>query len=117
MAGYPPIVSFTGVAFLIYFGMGFFGASLFGQDTQGNIMVNHIVQGKVPCVLLYGAMLIYLSLGMTTTQYALRATLDLVVSGPDAPFTWARQVTMTSVSVGTPHMDRHRYKRGSFNYS
>lgn len=73
--------------------MGLFGASLFGQGTEGNIMVNTLVTGKAATAGLYGCMLLYLALGMTTTQYALRASLDLMVVGEDAPFTWFRQVS------------------------
>lgn len=47
---------------------------------------------RAACVALYGAMLLYLSLGMTTTQYALRASLDLLWFGDHAPFTWTKQV-------------------------
>jgi hypothetical protein len=89
-----------GVAYVIYFFMGLFGASLYGQDTQGNIMVNHIVQGRGPILVLYGTMLLYLSLGMTTTQFALRQSLDLMFVGEGAPFTWARQLSMTTLTVG-----------------
>lgn len=76
--------------------MGLFGASLFGQATEGNIMVNSLVSGRAATVALYGIMLLYLALGMTTTQYALRASLDLMVFGEDAPFTWTRQVCTAS---------------------
>lgn len=72
--------------------MGLFGASLFGQDTEGNIMVNELVAGRAAVAALYGIMLLYLALGMTTTQYALRASLDLMVFGEEATFTWRRQV-------------------------
>jgi hypothetical protein len=73
--------------------MGLFGAALFGQDTEGNIMVNTLVHGHWALAVLYGCMLMYLALGMTTTQYALRASLDLMVVGENAPFTWKRQVS------------------------
>lgn len=55
-------------------------------------MVNTLVTGRAATAGLYGCMLLYLALGMTTTQYALRASLDLMVVGEDAPFTWLRQV-------------------------
>jgi hypothetical protein len=74
--------------------MGLFGASLFGQDTEGNIMVNELVTGRAATAALYGIMLLYLALGMTTTQYALRASLDLMVFGEEATFTWTRQVSL-----------------------
>lgn len=62
------------------------------QETQGNIMVNALVSGRAATALLYGCMLLYLGLGMTTTNYALRSSLDLMLLGPGAPFTWSRQV-------------------------
>ncbi len=40
-----PMFALAGVAFPVYFSMGLFGASIFGQETAGNIMVNEIVQG------------------------------------------------------------------------
>eukprot|EP00877_Chromochloris_zofingiensis_P007157 jgi/Chrzof1/2695/Cz11g25150.t1 len=94
-------VTLYGTAFLVYFAMGLLGASIFGQETEGNIMVNQIVDGKAACVALYGAMLLYLSLGMTTTQYALRASLDLLWFGDHAPFTWTKQVLLTTLTVGS----------------
>jgi hypothetical protein len=100
------------VAYVIYFFMGLFGASLYGQDTQGNIMVNHIVQGRGPVLALYGTMLLYLSLGMTTTQFALRQSLDLMLVGEGAPFTWARQLSMTTLTVGEAQKGVQRLGRG-----
>ncbi|WIA15022.1 hypothetical protein OEZ85_001723 [Tetradesmus obliquus] len=90
-----------GVALTVYFSMGLFGASLFGQDTEGNIMVNELVAGRAAVAALYGIMLLYLALGMTTTQYALRASLDLMVFGEEATFTWRRQVVWTTLTVGS----------------
>eukprot|EP00878_Enallax_costatus_P003116 GHUV01003315.1.p1 GENE.GHUV01003315.1~~GHUV01003315.1.p1 ORF type:complete len:487 (+),score=112.67 GHUV01003315.1:283-1743(+) len=90
-----------GVALVVYLSMGLFGASLFGQCTEGNIMVNTLVTGRAATAGLYGCMLLYLALGMTTTQYALRASLDLMVVGEDAPFTWFRQVGWTVITVGS----------------
>eukprot|EP00879_Flechtneria_rotunda_P030662 GHRR01033328.1.p1 GENE.GHRR01033328.1~~GHRR01033328.1.p1 ORF type:complete len:419 (+),score=127.36 GHRR01033328.1:532-1788(+) len=90
-----------GVALTVYFTMGLFGASLFGQHTHGNIMVNELITGRVATAALYGCMLLYLALGMTTTQFALRQSLDLMVVGEDAQFTWLRQVVMTSITVGS----------------
>jgi hypothetical protein len=92
-AGTRAMVACTGVALLVYFATGFFGASVYGQGTQGNIMVNQLVQGAPATAVLYGAMLVYLALGMTTTQYALRASLDLMLAGEGAPFTWRRHVS------------------------
>jgi hypothetical protein len=56
-------------------------------------MLNDLVQGTAGTVLLYTSMLIYLALGMTTTQYALRQSLDAILVGEDAAFTWRRHVS------------------------
>jgi hypothetical protein len=93
----------AGVALTVYFSMGLFGASLFGQDTEGNIMVNELVAGRAATAALYGIMLLYLALGMTTTQYALRVSLDLMVFGEEAAFTWTRQVSLRQESKQRVH--------------
>jgi sodium-coupled neutral amino acid transporter 10/sodium-coupled neutral amino acid transporter 11 len=49
------LVTLYGVAFGIYASMGLFGAALFGQGTEGNIMVNKLVDGRVATLALYGA--------------------------------------------------------------
>ncbi|KAI8464659.1 MAG: transmembrane amino acid transporter protein-domain-containing protein [Monoraphidium minutum] len=91
-----------GVAFALYASMGVFGAAMFGQDTQGNIMVNRLVEGRAATLVLYGGMLLYLALGMTTTQYALRRSLDLALTGEeDPPFTRQRQVALTALGIGS----------------
>jgi hypothetical protein len=46
-------------------------------------------------------MLLYLALGMTTTQYALRASLDTLLLGEGAPFTRRRQVVLTALCIGS----------------
>eukprot|EP00201_Polytomella_parva_P012349 CAMPEP_0175072368 /NCGR_PEP_ID=MMETSP0052_2-20121109/19864_1 /TAXON_ID=51329 ORGANISM="Polytomella parva, Strain SAG 63-3" /NCGR_SAMPLE_ID=MMETSP0052_2 /ASSEMBLY_ACC=CAM_ASM_000194 /LENGTH=605 /DNA_ID=CAMNT_0016339851 /DNA_START=124 /DNA_END=1943 /DNA_ORIENTATION=- len=75
--------------------VGVFGASAFGSSTQSNIMVNRILSGQTPTLILYAALLGYLCCGMVTTHYALRASLDELLVGPDAPFTWVRHVMET----------------------
>jgi len=66
------------------------------RDTEGNIMVNDLVQGTAGTAILYSCMLVYLALGMTTTQYALRQSLDLIIVGEGAQFTWRRHVSAAS---------------------
>ncbi len=87
----------------MYLATGVFGAAAFGQHTEGNILVNDLLpQGAVrAAAALYGLSAGYLALGMTTTQYALRASLDLMFVGPDAPFTWRRQTLWTALTVGS----------------
>jgi len=51
---------------------------------------------------LAGGMLLYLALAMTTTQYALRQSLDLLLLGEeDPPFTRRRQVALTALGIGS----------------
>lgn len=59
-------------------------------------MVNDLVQGTAGTAILYSCMLVYLALGMTTTQYALRQSLDLIIVGEGAQFTWRRHVSAAS---------------------
>jgi sodium-coupled neutral amino acid transporter 11 len=87
--------SLYGVAMAVYGTIGAFGASLFGLQTAGNIMVNPIIVGRAAGLGLYVGMLVYLALAMTTTHYALRKSLDAALFGADAPFTWVRHVTLT----------------------
>ena len=73
--------------------VGIFGASIYGAETESNIMVNDILTDPHATLALYAALIIYLCCGMVTTHYALRASVDVLLCGPDAPFTWVRQVT------------------------
>lgn len=57
-------------------------------------MSNDLVSTTAGTVVLYSSMLVYLALGMTTTQYALRQSLDSVLVGEDAGFTWRRHVSL-----------------------
>jgi sodium-coupled neutral amino acid transporter 11 len=45
-------------------------------------------------------MLVYLALSMTTTHFALRKSLDALLAGPEAPFTWLRHVALTLLILG-----------------
>jgi amino acid permease len=90
-----------GVSFAIYAAMGVSGAALFGKDTEGNIMVNKLVDGRAATLALYGGMLVYLALGMTTTQFALRQSLDVLLVGEGAPFSRRRQAVLTTACLGT----------------
>lgn len=56
-------------------------------------MSNDLVSTTWGTVVLYSSMLVYLALGMTTTQYALRQSLDTIFVGEDASFTWRRHVS------------------------
>lgn len=56
-------------------------------------MVNQLVSSTAGTAVLYSSMLVYLALGMTTTQYALRQSLDAIFVGEGAGFTWQRHVS------------------------
>jgi hypothetical protein len=81
------------VACLAYGTVGVFGATIYGQKTESNIMVNDILGNRHATLALYAALILYLCCGMVMTQYALRASIDVLLCGPNAPFTWVRQVS------------------------
>ncbi|GLI61167.1 hypothetical protein VaNZ11_003454 [Volvox africanus] len=89
-------ITLFAVACGVYGTVGVFGASIFGMETESNIMVNDLLPGfRTVTLVLYASLLVYLCCGMVTTHYALRASLDLLLVGPEAPFTWTRQVAET----------------------
>ncbi|GLC55693.1 hypothetical protein PLESTB_001015400 [Pleodorina starrii] len=89
-------ITLFAVACGVYGTVGIFGASIFGTETESNIMVNDLLPGRhLATLVLYACLLVYLCCGMVTTHYALRASLDLLLVGPDAPFTWSRQIAET----------------------
>ncbi|GIL58501.1 hypothetical protein Vafri_13455 [Volvox africanus] len=89
-------ITLFAVACGVYGTVGVFGASIFGTETESNIMVNDLLPGfRTATLVLYASLLVYLCCGMVTTHYALRASLDLLLAGPEAPFTWTRQVAET----------------------
>ncbi len=58
--------------------------------------MNDLLPGhRLATLVLYASLLVYLCCGMVTTHYALRASLDLLLVGPDGPFTWPRQAGET----------------------
>lgn len=74
---------------------GFFGAALFGAGTQGNVMLNDLAgNSKLGCVVLYGAMLLYLAAGAAACQYPLRTSLDHMLVGEHVPMTKNRSVSI-----------------------
>ncbi|MEW5305955.1 MAG: hypothetical protein WDW36_008464 [Sanguina aurantia] len=74
-----------GVACLVYGSMGVFGASIYGQSTEGNIMVNDILDDYRAVLALYFLLLLYLCCGMVTTHFALRSSIDILLFGGGAP--------------------------------
>ncbi|KXZ50238.1 hypothetical protein GPECTOR_17g876 [Gonium pectorale] len=94
-------ITLFGVACGVYGTVGIFGAAIFGASTESNIMVNDLLPGHpTGTLVLYASLLVYLCCGMVTTHYALRASLDLLLCGPDAPFTWSRQAAETVGILG-----------------
>ncbi|GFH32367.1 Aa_trans domain-containing protein, partial [Haematococcus lacustris] len=72
-------ITLYGVASAAYGSVGLFGAALFGDATESNIMVNDLLPGQPRATLvLYGALMVYLCCGMVTTHYALRASLEVL---------------------------------------
>lgn len=59
-------------------------------------MLNNLVSTTAGTAVLYSSMLVYLALGMTTTQYALRQSVDTILVGEGAGFTWRRHVSWAS---------------------
>lgn len=85
---------------------GFFGASLFGDATQGNIMMNHICRSTPQCLLLYFGMLIYVCFGNAVAQYPLGASVDLLIVG-DKPPTLARTLSVQVSKVPSQRIGRY----------
>ncbi|KAL6756334.1 transmembrane amino acid transporter protein-domain-containing protein [Haematococcus lacustris] len=91
-------ITLYGVASAAYGSVGLFGAALFGDATESNIMVNDLLPGQPRATLvLYGALMVYLCCGMVTTHYALRASLEVLLCGEGAPYVRARSVAETVV--------------------
>ncbi|KAJ9521884.1 hypothetical protein QJQ45_024748 [Haematococcus lacustris] len=91
-------ITLYGVASAAYGSVGLFGAALFGDATESNIMVNDLLPGQPQATLvLYGALMVYLCCGMVTTHYALRASLEVLLCGEGAPYVRARSVAETVV--------------------
>lgn len=93
----------TGVACAAYGTVGVFGAAIFGNSTESNIMVNSLLTSPTATLVLYASLLVYLCCGMVTTHYALRASLDMLLCGPGAPFKWSRQVRKCCVKAVPTH--------------
>ncbi|KAG1668620.1 hypothetical protein FOA52_001489 [Chlamydomonas sp. UWO 241] len=90
-----------GVASMVYGTVGVFGASIFGEATESNIMVNDILDNATATLVLYAALIVYLCCGMVTTHYALRASVDVLLVGPSAPYAIGRHVTETVLLIAS----------------
>jgi sodium-coupled neutral amino acid transporter 10/sodium-coupled neutral amino acid transporter 11 len=84
----------TGSSLLLYAGVAFFGAALFGQTTESNIMLNALSSNPWGNLLLNGCMLFYLAAGAAACQYPLRTSIDMLLVGEHVPMTVARAVSV-----------------------
>eukprot|EP00199_Chlamydomonas_sp_CCMP681_P000359 CAMPEP_0119116390 /NCGR_PEP_ID=MMETSP1180-20130426/52256_1 /TAXON_ID=3052 ORGANISM="Chlamydomonas cf sp, Strain CCMP681" /NCGR_SAMPLE_ID=MMETSP1180 /ASSEMBLY_ACC=CAM_ASM_000741 /LENGTH=542 /DNA_ID=CAMNT_0007105527 /DNA_START=42 /DNA_END=1667 /DNA_ORIENTATION=+ len=86
-----------GVACAAYGTVGVFGAALFGDATESNIMVNDLLPGRPMATLaLYMSLVCYLCFGMVTTHYALRASIEVLLVGPGVPLDSIRRTITTT---------------------
>lgn len=76
----------------MYVSCGFFGASLFGQQTSGNIMVDSFISSDFLSLLLYAGMLLYVS----------GAALGVLIGPPQLHAGW-RQPAHTLQVRARPH--------------
>lgn len=79
---------------MLYAGVGFFGAALFGPSTESNIMLNALTSSPWGNLVLNGCMLFYLAAGAAACQYPLRTSIDLLLVGEHVPMTVPRAVSM-----------------------
>lgn len=75
-----------GVAFVTISGLAAMGAAAFGADTQGDILMNQLLQGKAASLLLALVMLLYLASCIPPIVLSLRCYLDFIIAGPRAGF-------------------------------
>lgn len=89
---------------MFYAFTGFFGAALYGAGTQGNVMLNDLAGSSTSgCIVLYGAMLLYLAAGAAACQYPLRTSLDHMLVGEHVPMTRARSVSHEAAAQHLKH--------------
>lgn len=92
--------SLLGSSLVFYALTGFFGAALYGSGTAGNVMLNDLAgTSTLGCIVLYGAMLLYLAAGAAACQYPLRTSLDHMLVGEHVPMTKARSVLINAVTL------------------
>lgn len=91
-------VTVMGVATAVYSVVGIFAAARWGQQTQGDCLMNEWVSGKWGGALTL-AMAAYLAVSAVPVQMSLRYTLTALIAGEDAPFLMRRHVAVTVISV------------------
>lgn len=97
-----------GSSLLLYAGVGFFGAALFGGSTESNIMLNALTSSPWANLALNGCMLFYLAAGAAACQYPLRTSIDMLLVGEHVPMTVPRAVSgvLACVSVSASCFER-----------
>jgi solute carrier family 38 (sodium-coupled neutral amino acid transporter), member 11 len=91
-----------GFALVIISYIAAMGAAAFGRDTQGDIMLNHLLDQRWARVAFTAAMLVYLSSCIPPLVLSLRSYLDFILAGPRAPYRARRFHTLTLSIVMFP---------------
>ncbi|DBA75039.1 TPA: hypothetical protein ACH3X1_010376 [Trebouxia sp. C0004] len=81
-------VHVTGIAFVVYALIGFFGAADFGSNTQGNVLENDLGGGAV-----------YLALSLPPVEFPTRKTLDYWLPVALLRWPWLRHVMETGTML------------------
>ncbi|KAL0039724.1 hypothetical protein WJX77_006100 [Trebouxia sp. C0004] len=91
-------VHVTGIAFVVYALIGFFGAADFGSNTQGNVLENDLGGGAGQGVLNI-AMSLYLALSLPPVEFPTRKTLDYWLPVALLRWPWLRHVMETGTML------------------
>eukprot|EP00191_Tetraselmis_sp_GSL018_P023491 CAMPEP_0177621826 /NCGR_PEP_ID=MMETSP0419_2-20121207/27828_1 /TAXON_ID=582737 /ORGANISM="Tetraselmis sp., Strain GSL018" /LENGTH=353 /DNA_ID=CAMNT_0019121841 /DNA_START=800 /DNA_END=1861 /DNA_ORIENTATION=- len=81
------------VCVAVYGAVGLFGAAWFGTDTQGDILENDFIPGRL-AVVLVAAVAAYLAVTIPPIFHVLRTSFSELVA-PGAGFSWGRHVAET----------------------
>lgn len=87
-------------AFISYIAV--MGAAAFGRNTQGDIMLNRLLDARWARGAFAAAMLTYLSAGIPPLVLSLRSYLDFIIAGPRAPYRARRFHALTLGIVAFP---------------
>lgn len=91
-----------GIAFVTISALGAMGAAAFGDDTEGDIMMNQLLPGKLASLMLALIMLLYLASCIPPLVLSLRCYLDFILAGPRAGFrcaSWVVSLTCTPCAL------------------
>jgi Transmembrane amino acid transporter protein len=95
-------VVIMGVALVTYSYVGVMGAAAFGADTQGDVMMNHLLPGRSIGTVFVLLMLVYLASSIPPLVITLRSYIDFIVAGASPRFQWSRLVLLTVALIGLP---------------